>query len=82
MVLSNPNSRIVYPAIFLEGLFLFGGLVYISSALQDDFGMKTLQAGFLISFYGIGGLIFRPKRQKDPRTTRPDRQMALLGGTL
>ncbi|MEI6714050.1 MAG: MFS transporter [Verrucomicrobiota bacterium] len=81
MVLANPNARVVYPAIFLEGLFLFGGLVYISSALQDNFGMKILQAGFLISFYGIGGLLYSVSAKRILKHLQ-QWQMALLGGTL
>ena len=81
LVLSNPNSRIVYPAIFLEGLFLFGGLVYVSSFLQDQFEMKILHAGFLISFYGIGGLAYSLGAKRILKSLKQP-QMALLGGTL
>ena len=81
LVLSNPNARIVYPAIFLEGLFLFGGFVYVSSALQDNFGMKILQAGLMISFYGIGGLIYSFTAKKILKQFK-QWQMALMGGTL
>jgi predicted MFS family arabinose efflux permease len=81
MVLSNPNSLVVYPAIFLEGLFLFGGFVYVSSALQDNFGMKILQAGLLISFYGIGGLVYSFTAKRILKQLK-QLQMALLGGTL
>jgi predicted MFS family arabinose efflux permease len=81
MVFSNPNALVVYPAIFLEGLFLFGGFVYVSSALQDNFGMKILQAGILISFYGIGGLIYSFTAKKILKQFK-QWQMALMGGTL
>jgi len=81
MVFSNPNALVVYPAIFLEGLFLFGGFVYVSSALQDNFGMKILQAGILISFYGIGGLIYSFTAKKILKQLK-QWQMALMGGTL
>ena len=81
MVLANPNALVVYPAIFLEGLFLFGGFVYISSALQDNFGMKILTAGIMISFYGIGGLIYSFSAKKILKSFKQP-QMALMGGTL
>jgi predicted MFS family arabinose efflux permease len=81
LVLANPNALVVYPAIFLEGLFLFGGFVYVSSALQDNFGMKILQAGLLISFYGIGGLFYSFTAKKILKQLK-QWQMALLGGTL
>jgi len=81
MVLSNPNALVVYPAIFLEGLFLFGGFVYVSSALQDGFGMKILEAGALISFYGIGGLVYSFTAKKILKQLK-QWQMALTGGTL
>ena len=81
MVLSNPNAWIVYPAIFLEGLFLFGGFVYVSSALQDQFGMKILQAGLLISFYGLGGLVYSFTAKKILKNFK-QWQMALMGGAL
>jgi predicted MFS family arabinose efflux permease len=81
LVLSNPNALVVYPAIFLEGLFLFGGFVYVSSALQDNFGMKILQAGLMISFYGIGGLVYSFSAKKILKQFK-QWQMALMGGTL
>ncbi len=81
IVLSNPNSLVVYPAIFLEGLFLFGGFVYVSSALQDNFGMKILEAGLMISFYGIGGLVYSFSAKKILKQLK-QWQMALLGGVL
>ncbi|MEI7929728.1 MAG: MFS transporter, partial [Verrucomicrobiales bacterium] len=81
MVLSNPNALVVYPAIFLEGLFLFGGFVYISSALQDNFGMQILKAGIMISFYGIGGLVYSFSAKKILKRFKQF-QMALMGGTL
>lgn len=81
MVLANPNARIVYPAIFLEGLFLFGGFVYVSSALQDNFGMKILQAGFLISCYGLGGLVYSFTAKRILKKFK-QWQMALMGGLL
>jgi predicted MFS family arabinose efflux permease len=81
LVLSNPNALVVYPAIFLEGLFLFGGFVYVSSALQDTFGMKILQAGLLISFYGLGGLAYSFTAKRILKQFK-QWQMALLGGSL
>lgn len=81
MVLSNPNAWVVYPAIFLEGLFLFGGFVYISSALQDNFGMQILKAGIMISFYGVGGLIYSFSAKKILKRFKQV-QMAVMGGTL
>ncbi len=81
MVLSNPNALVVYPAIFFEGLFLFGGFVYVSSALQDNFGMKILQAGIMISFYGIGGLIYSFTAKRILKQLK-QWHMALLGGSL
>jgi len=81
MVLSNPNALVVYPAIFLEGLFLFGGFVYISSALQDNFGMQILKAGIMISFYGLGGLVYSFSAKKILKRFKQF-QMALMGGTL
>ena len=80
-VLANPNALVVYPAIFFEGLFLFGGYVYISSSLQNTFGMKILQAGILISFYGIGGLIYSFTAKKILKQLK-QWQMALAGGVL
>ena len=81
IVLANPNALVVYPAIFLEGFFLFGGFVYISSSLQDNFGMNILKAGIMIGFYGIGGLIYSFSAKKILNRLK-QREMALLGGTL
>ncbi len=80
-VLANPNSRIVYPAIFLEGFFLFGGFVYISSSLQNLFPLSLLQAGMLLSCYGLGGLIYSFTAKRIVRNLK-QWQLALMGGTL
>lgn len=80
-VFGNSNWMIVYPAIFLEGLFLFGGFVYISGALQINFGMSIFYSGLLVAFYGVGGLIysFAAKRVLKQLSQW---QMALMGGML
>ena len=80
-VLANPNSRIVYPAIFLEGFFLFGGFVYISSSLQNLFPLTLLQAGMMLSCYGLGGLIYSFTAKRILRSLN-QWKLAALGGTL
>jgi predicted MFS family arabinose efflux permease len=81
IVLSNPNSVVVNLGIFLEGLFLFGGFVFLSTAMQQNFQMKLLYAGLLLSFYGIGGLIYS-LTAKQIVARLQQWQMALLGGAL
>jgi predicted MFS family arabinose efflux permease len=80
-VLANPNSKIVYPAIFLEGMFLFGGFVYLSSFLQNRFHLSLLQAGMLISFYGLGGLCYSFTAKRILKSVK-QWQMAAMGGVL
>jgi len=80
-VLANPNSKVVFPAIFLEGFFLFGGFVYLATSLQNIFQLKLLQAGMLISFYGLGGLTYSFTAKKILKNLK-QWQMAALGGTL
>ena len=80
-VLSNPNSIVVDIGIFLEGLFLFGGFVFLSTAMQETFKMKVLYAGLLLSFYGIGGLVYSLAAKQIVARLR-QWQMALLGGAL
>jgi YNFM family putative membrane transporter len=80
-VLANPDAWVVYPAIFFEGLFLFGGFVYISSSLQDQFKLDILIAGVLVGFYGIGGLIYSFSAKRILRQLK-QWQMAAMGGLL
>ena len=81
MVWSNPDAMRVYPAIFLEGLFLFGGLVYVATELQNKFGMKVLYAGLLVSLYGVGGLCYSLTAKRVLKRFTQS-QMAILGGSL
>src|SRR5205085_2065478 len=81
VILSNPNSIVVNLGIFLEGLFLFGGLIFLSIAMQENFQMKVLYAGLLLSCYGIGGLIYS-LTAKAIVARLHQWQMALLGGSL
>ena len=80
-VLSNPNSVVVDLGIFLEGLFLFGGFVYLHSALVKTLNISIFSAGLLLGSYGVGGLIYSLTAKQVVASLR-QWQMAILGGGL
>lgn len=57
-VLANPKARICYTAVFLEGIFIYGYLPYISAGLQEHGLGSVREGGFVIGGLGLGGILF------------------------
>jgi MFS transporter, YNFM family, putative membrane transport protein len=57
-LLKRSKAQVVLGTVFLEGLFVFGGLAYLASSLTDRFGMTTVGAGIVLAGFGIGGLAY------------------------
>src|SRR5215471_427742 len=57
-IFSNPNARICYSAVFVEGCCVLGLFPYIASFLFD-LGQTSLSiAGIVIAGFAVGGLIY------------------------
>jgi predicted MFS family arabinose efflux permease len=70
VIFRNPNTLIVYSAVFVEGCCILGLFPYISSFLFDR-GVTSLSiAGLVIACFAIGGLFY---------TATVSRMLARLG---
>jgi predicted MFS family arabinose efflux permease len=70
VIFRNPNTLIVYSAVFIEGCCILGLFPYISSFLFDR-GVTSLSiAGLVIACFAIGGLFY---------TATVSRMLARLG---
>lgn len=57
-VFSNPLSRIVFMIVLIEGILIFGAFPFVAPMLQHSNGGSSIEAGFVIAAFGIGGLIY------------------------
>ncbi len=58
VIFRNPNTLIVYSAVFVEGCCILGLFPYISSFLFDG-GVTSLSiAGVVIACFAVGGLLY------------------------
>ena len=79
--LTDPRALGVYVAVFLEGLFLWGGVTYLGAMAARRLGLDQLGVGLLIAVFGtatmVGGTLV-------PRVRRRlgEAQLAGAGGVL
>ncbi|MBO3463474.1 MFS transporter [Aetokthonos hydrillicola Thurmond2011] len=57
-LLTQRVARIVIIAVFIEGFFVFGGFAYTGAFLRDRYQLAYVAIGFMLSSFGIGGLIY------------------------
>ncbi len=57
-LLTKPVARTVIIGVFVEGLCLFGGFAYVGAFLRDKYALSYVAIGFMLSGFGIGGLIY------------------------
>ena len=62
MILGMPAARILYLAVFLEGIFVFGTFPYLAPVLQarglGSGGGASLEAGLAVAAFGAGGFVY------------------------
>jgi predicted MFS family arabinose efflux permease len=57
-IFANPNARVCYPAVFVEGCCVLGLFPYVASFLFDQ-GVTSLSiGGLVIAGFAIGGLFY------------------------
>lgn len=57
-LMTRPAARTVIIAVFIEGFFLFGGFSYVGAFLRDQYHLSYVAIGFMLSSFGVGGLIY------------------------
>ncbi|BAY88243.1 MULTISPECIES: MFS transporter [unclassified Tolypothrix] len=57
-LMTQPAAQTVIIGVFIEGFCLFGGFAYIGAFLRDRYNLPYVAIGFMISGFGIGGLIY------------------------
>ncbi|MBD2666274.1 putative membrane transport protein [Richelia sinica FACHB-800] len=57
-LLTQPQARTVMIGVFIEGFWLFGAFAYTGAFLRDRFSLPYVAIGFMLSSFGVGGLIY------------------------
>lgn len=57
-IFANPNARICYSAVFVEGCCIFGLFPFIASFMFDRGQTSSSTAGVVIAGFALGGLIY------------------------
>ncbi|MDF5718341.1 MAG: MFS transporter [Rhizonema sp. NSF051] len=57
-LITQPAACTVMIAVFGEGFFLFGGFSYVGAFLRDQYHLPYVAIGFMLSSFGVGGLIY------------------------
>ncbi|MBD2212546.1 MFS transporter [Nostoc linckia FACHB-104] len=57
-LMTQPVAQTVIIGVFIEGFCLFGGFAYVGAFLRDRYNLPYVAIGFMLSGFGIGGLIY------------------------
>lgn len=79
--LSGRVTKLVMVAVFVEGLFFFGGFAYTGAFLRDRYGLLYVVIGVILAGFGIGSLIYSSIARWTLRTLRENGQI-LAGGFI
>lgn len=80
-VFATRNGREVMLAVFLEGMFLFGGTAFLGALLHEVHGLSLTGAGLMLMCVGLGSLIYTLSVRWLIRHLGP-RRMIASGGML
>jgi predicted MFS family arabinose efflux permease len=57
-IINNPNARICYTSVFLNGLLVFGFFPFVAALLFESGETRASIPGLIIAIFAIGGLIY------------------------
>ncbi|MHC5861801.1 MFS transporter [Nostoc sp.] len=57
-LLTQPIAQTVIVGVFVEGFCLFGAFAYVGAFLRDRYTLSYVAIGFMLSSFGLGGLIY------------------------
>ncbi|QIR39676.1 MFS transporter [Tolypothrix sp. PCC 7910] len=57
-LMTQPAAQTVIIGVFIEGFCLFGGFAYVGAFLRDRYSLPYVAIGFMLSGFGLGGLIY------------------------
>jgi predicted MFS family arabinose efflux permease len=57
-LLTEHRPRTLMIGVLIEGFCLFGGVAYLGAFLRDRYHLSYLAIGFMLSSFGLGGLIY------------------------
>ncbi len=57
-LLAKPGPRTLIIAVFIEGLFFFGGFTFLGAFLRDKYGLAYIAIGFMLTGFGLGNLVY------------------------
>lgn len=80
-IFSNPNARICYAAVFVEGCCVLGVFPFIASFLFDLGETSLSIAGIVIAGFAVGGLFYTMTVSRFLRWLGV-RSMMMIGGSL
>ena len=58
VILANPNAKVCFGAVFLEGIFIFGVFPYVALLLLAGGEARASIAGLVIAGFSIGGVVY------------------------
>lgn len=80
-LLTQPAPRLVIVAVFIEGLFFFGGFTYLGAFLKNHYNLRYDIVGFILGGFGVGSLIYS-RSVKWLVQRFGENGLILLGGTF
>ncbi|MBD2166602.1 MFS transporter [Calothrix membranacea FACHB-236] len=57
-LMTQPVAQTVIIGVFIEGFCVFGGFAYVGAFLRDRYSLPYVAIGFMLSGFGLGGLIY------------------------
>lgn len=57
-VFANPQAWVCFPAVFIEGIVIFGLFPYIAALLEARGAGSVREAGLVLAGFGVGGLVY------------------------
>lgn len=80
-VFANPQTKLLYGLVIVEGALIFGMPPFVAAILQERSGVGASQAGIVIAGTGLGGIVYGILTRILVERLGPAR-MTTIGGAL